>query len=153
MGQSLTIQEALKVAINAEINAYNLYMNTRDKVSNAGTKTMLKELADQELGHRKLLENVLAKENYEVLGRSIPQQSQGISDFLVVSELQKDASPQDVIIFAMNEEQKAFRFYSDLQAYFKGSQLETLFSNLAGEEQQHKLKLEKEYEEHFMKEN
>ena len=50
---SLTVEQALKVAIDAEIRAYNLYTDTSNKVSGAGTKTMLQELAKQEMGHRK----------------------------------------------------------------------------------------------------
>jgi len=153
MNQSMTVQQALQLAIDAEIKAYNLYMNTSKNITGAGTKAMLVELANQELGHRKLLENVVRKDDYEILEKNVPQDSQGISDFLVVSELDVNATPQDVMIFAMREEQKAFNFYTDLQNYFAGSELENLFSRLAAEEQQHKIKLENEYDEHFLKDN
>lgn len=153
MDKSMTVEQALQLAIDAEINAYNLYMDTLKKVSSVGTKKMLTELADQELGHRRLLEKVVEKENYEILGKNIPQDSQGISEFLVVSELSRDTTPQDVMIFAMKEEQKAFNFYTDLKNYFAGSNLEALFNRLAAEEQQHKIKLENEYEEYFLKDN
>ena len=57
--QTITVKEAIKIAIKEEIKAYNLYMSTSKKVTGSGTKTMLLELAEQELGHQKLLENTL----------------------------------------------------------------------------------------------
>jgi rubrerythrin len=46
-------------------------MDTREKVSNAGTKVMLKELADQELGHKKILEKIVTNKKYEELGKDV----------------------------------------------------------------------------------
>lgn len=151
--QSLTMKQALQIAIEAEIKAYNLYKETSEKVSSAGTKVMLLELADQELEHRKLLENIDLKGNYQKLGQSINRQSPGIAKFLVATELKEHASPQDVMIFAMKEEQKAYNFYIDLKNHFAGTELEDLFDRLATEERRHKIKLEEEYDEHFLKEN
>lgn len=153
MEQTLTIEQALKVAIDAEIRAYNIYTNTSKKVSGPGTKKILLELAEQELGHRKILENVLSGKDYEVLGQKVEKQTRGIAEFLVVSDINKHAMPQDVMIFAMKEEEKAFNFYMSLKKHFTGTKLESLFDGLAAEERGHKIKLEDEYEEHFMKEN
>lgn len=153
MEKSLTIKEALQVAIEAEIRACNLYMTTSEKVAAVGTKAMLAALAEEELAHKKLLEDVVENQNYDRLSHQVPKESHGIADFLVVTNLQPNATPQDVLIFAMNEEQKAFKFYSDLAGYFTGTELEKLFSGFAAEEQQHKIRLENEYEAHYMKEN
>lgn len=151
---SLTVEQALKVAIDAEIRAYNLYTNTSNKVSGSGTKTMLQELAKQEMGHRKKLENVVAKNDFKILGKTIPKQSRGIEEFLVATEgIDANATTQEVMIFAMKEEQKAFNFYSTLKDQFPGTELEALFNSLAIEERGHKIKLEDEYEEHFMQWN
>lgn len=149
----MTIKDALQIAINAEIKAYNLYRDMREKVANAGTKAMLKELADMELGHQRLLENIVKKEQYRKLGENVPQESRGIADFLVAAELQQNATPQDAIIFAMKEEEKAFNFYHSMGEQFTGTELEQVFSKLASEELGHKQKLEAEYETHIMWEN
>jgi len=153
MEQTLTIEQAIKVAIDAEIRAYTLYSSNSKKVSGAGTKKILLELAEQELGHRKILENVLAGKDYGVLGQKVEKKTRGIEEFLEASDLSKNATPQDVMIFAMKEEDKAFNFYSSLKRHFNGTELEALFGGLAAEERGHKIKLEDEYEEHFMKEN
>ena len=148
-----TVKEALAVAIKKEIEAFYLYMSTSKKVASSGTKKMLEELAEQEQGHQRLLEKVLKEEKYEGLGANIPKISLGIAEFLVASDLKKNASPQEVMIFAMKEEEKAFNFYSDLKAHFVGTKIEGLFARLASEEKGHKIKLEKEYEENILKEN
>ena len=143
--QSLTFKDAIKIAIKEEIKAYNLYMQTSKKVSGAGTKKMLEELAEMEKGHRKLLENVIEKQKSDVLGKNIPRQSPGIADFLVEAELAEHSSVQDVMIFAMKAEEKAFNFYTELKAQFAGTELENLFNSLAEEEKGHKIKLETNY--------
>ena len=68
-------------------------------------------------------------------------------------EIDANATTQEVMIFAMKEEEKAFNFYSTLKDQFLGTELENLFSGLAAEERGHKIKLEDEYEEHFMQWN
>lgn len=153
MSQTLTIEEALKVAIDAEIRAYKLYTKTSQQVKNPGSQKMLLELAEQEKGHRKVLENVVKNQNFEILGKTIPKQSRGIAEFLETVELDQHASIQEVMIFAMNEEQKAYNFYSNLKGQFPGTDLENLFDGLASEERGHKIKLEDEYEGHFLSEN
>lgn len=151
--QSLKFEDAIKVAIKEEIKAYNLYIETSKKVSGSGTKKMLEELAEMEQGHRKLLEGIIANQKSEVLGKNIPSQSPGIADFLVEAELKENSSPQDVMIFAMKAEEKAFNFYTALKNQFAGTELKNLFEKLATEEKGHKIKLENEYEKHILKEN
>lgn len=151
--KSITLSQVLKIAVKEEIKAYNLYNNTSKIVKNPSTKTMLLELAREEMNHRKILENIIQKKKYESLGENIPEESMGIADFLVTSELDENATTQEVMIFAMKEEEKAYNFYTDLKNHFAGTELEKLFSKLALEEKGHKIKLEDEYEEEFLKEN
>jgi len=148
-----TVKEVLAVAIKKEIEAYSLYLSTSKKVASPGTKQMLEELAEQEKDHQKILEKVVQENKYQGLGAEIPKASLGIADFLVASALKKNATPQEVLIFAMKEEEKAMNFYSSLKAQFSGTHLETLFEKLAREEKGHKIKLEREYEDNILKEN
>ncbi len=151
--KSLTVEEAIKIAIQKEIDAYNIYKDTSEKVVSNSSKKMLLDLAQQELGHRKLLENVLDEGKFQKLGSDTPKQTPGISNFLKQTELEKYATPQEVMIFAMKEEEKAFNFYNDMKSHFSGTELENVFDKLADEEKSHKAKLEKEYDDHFYKEN
>ena len=153
MTNTFKVEDALKIAIKAEIDAYNLYSNLSGKVKNLAAKQMLTELAQQEEGHRKALERVVATKDTYVLGRGLPQEDRGIHNFLQSSNLDENASVQEVMVFAMNEEQKAFDFYMSMKQQFTGTELEELFDKLAAEERGHKVKLEDEYEQHFMAEN
>ena len=153
INKSITLSQVLKIAVKEEIKAYNLYNSTSKIVKNPSTKTMLLELAREEMNHRKVLENVIQEKKYESLGENIPEESMGIADFLVTSELDENATTQDVMIFAMKEEEKAYNFYTDLGNHFSGTELAKLLSRLALEEKGHKIKLEDEYEERFLKEN
>ena len=151
--QIKTVKDALTLAIKKELQAYNLYTTTSRKVKSPGTKAMLKELADEEKRHEQLLKSVVAEEKYEGLGTDIPKTSLGIADFLVAVEITENATTQEVMIFAMKEEEKALNFYTDLKVHFSGTELETLFSGLAEEEKGHKIKLEREYDENILREN
>ncbi|MDZ7332923.1 MAG: hypothetical protein ONB31_13170, partial [candidate division KSB1 bacterium] len=89
-----------------------------------------------------------------VLGKSVPKESRGIAEFLAdTEELPANATTQQVMIFAIKKEERAFNFYTTLKDQFLGTELENLFSGLAAEEQGHKVKLEEDYEEHFMQWN
>lgn len=151
--KEMTIKNALRVAINEEVRAYNLYKKTSEKVKNAGSRQMLSELANEEMKHRKILEGIVVSENYKALGNKIDQNRVGIAEFLEATELQENASPQEVLIFAMKEEEKALNFYNALKTDFAGTDLEEVFGRLATEEFGHKQKLEQEYEDQILQEN
>lgn len=153
MSKAITVKQALEIAINEEKKAYQLYMETSEKLTNLGSKQMLSELAQQELGHQKTLEKIITAEKYELLGKNIDQNRLGISEFLDSSELHAHANPQEVLIFAIKEEEKAINFYVEMKADFSGTELEKVFERLAAEERLHKQRLEMEYEDNILKEN
>jgi len=153
MAGTLTIHDALEMAIKREIAAYTLYANLSERVTSPGTKHMLNELAEQEKGHRALLEGVIEGKSPRQLGENISSASSGIADFMIDTKLKDDATPQEVMTYAIKAEVKAFNFYTALSNDLSDSSLKELFTKLASEERGHKIKLEDEYEEHFMKDN
>jgi rubrerythrin len=60
---------------------------------------------------------------------------------------------QDLLIFAAKKEQEAVDLYSNLEENAEDDELKKLFQFLAQQEKAHKLKLEKEYEEHVLEED
>lgn len=151
--QPKTIREAIKLAIIEEMNAYDLYKKTSEKVKSKGTKNMLSELAEQEKAHQAFLEQIVDEDDAGLLGEGIPEESLGIANFLVASNLKENATPKDVLVFAIKEEEKALKFYTDLKNFYAGTELEKLFNRLAAEERGHKIQLEKEYEDNVLQEN
>jgi len=153
MAVSLTIHDALNMAIKEEIKAHTLYFNLSKRVESQGTRNMLIELAEQEKGHRQLLEGVVQNEAQNQLGQKIDSETGGIVNFMTETKLQKDATPQEVMVYAIKAEQKAIDFYTDLGNDVSEPSLQDIFMKLASEEKGHRTKLEDEYEEHFMKDN
>lgn len=153
MAGKLTIRDALDMAIREEIKAYTLYFNLSKIVKNQGTKSMLVELADQEKGHQKLLKGITENDVQNRLGQNIPSESSDITNFMIETNLDEDATPREAIVYAIKAEQKAIDFYAALGDNLTDPSLKQIFTKLASEEKGHKIKLEDEYEEHFMKDN
>jgi rubrerythrin len=144
-----TLKDALLFAVDKEKRANELYLLFRNKVKDQAAKTLLKDLADQELGHVKMIEDVIQGGAIEGIGAKAKGRDLQVSDYMVEIELTADSTPQDIMVAAMQMEKKAFDFYGGLLARYKGTELETLFTRLSREEMRHKEILEKEYETHF----
>jgi rubrerythrin len=144
-----TLKDALTFAMEKEKKAKELYLLFRGKVKDEGAKALLKDLADQELGHWKMIREALRTGAVEEIGAKAKGRDLQVSDTMVEVELTADSTPQDIMVCAMQMEKKAFDFYYGLLARYKGTGLEALFSRLAREEMRHKEILEKEYETHF----
>ena len=144
-----TLKDALNYAMDKEKKANELYLLFRGKVRDDGAKALLKDLADQELGHWKMIQEALLTGTVEGIGAKAKGQDLQVSDYMVEIELTADSTPQDIMVFAMQMEKKAFDFYNGLLARYRGTELEALFSRLTREEMRHKEILEKEYETHF----
>ncbi len=144
-----TLTDALNFAMDKEKKANELYLLFRSKVKDAAAQTLLKDLADQELGHMKMIQDALRGGSIEGIGATATGRDLQVSDYMVEIELTADSTPQDIMVAAMQMEKKAFDFYSGLLVRYRGTELEPLFTRLSREEMRHKEILEKEYETHF----
>lgn len=144
-----TLKDALTYAMDKEKKANELYLLFREKVKDDGARALLKNLADQEMGHWKMIREALLTGTVEGIGATAKGRDLQVSDSMVEIDLTADSSPQDIMVFAMQMEKKAFDFYSVLLARYRATEMEALFDRLAREEMRHKEILEKEYETHF----
>ncbi len=145
-----SLKDVIQFAIRKEHDARELYLMFRNMVKDPGAKTLLQELADQELGHRNLLQKALDEGGIENLVGRQSVQDLGISDAFVADPIGPHSSPQDIMIFAMKNEQASYDLYRVMGDNYGGTPLASLFSRLAQEELHHKQTLERQYEEHFM---
>jgi len=76
-----------------------------------------------------------------------------IVDALADETLAADMSVQDMLIFAAKKEAQAVALYESLARLAGGSDHQKLFLFLAGQEREHKLRLEVEYEDQILREN
>ena len=150
MTQEQTIEEILQEAIIGEVESYELYTNAVQLVKAEHVKDTLRQLAEEELGHKASLEKMLA--NPGSLRRGIRQLQQTpvedykIGDHLVVRPLSPNSTFQDVCIFASRKEQQSHELYKGLAAENEGEVAE-LFEAMAKDEMRHKNLVERWYEE------
>ncbi len=146
----MEVTEILKDAIQGEQEAHDLYTRAVDLVQAEHIKTLLRELAQEELGHKQKLENMLADPrqlSWQVESlRAAPAEDYQVSDHLVARPLGPDADFQDVCIFAARREQESYTLYRELAAQSSGPVRE-LLEAMAQDELRHKNLVERWYEE------
>jgi rubrerythrin len=146
----VSVQEILREAIQGEVESYELYTNAVDLVKADHIKDTLRELAQEELGHKAALERMLASPGEMRLAvrklQQAPIQDYKVGDHLVAQPLGPDSSFQDVCIFASKKEQQSYETYRDLAAENEG-EIRDLFEAMAKDELRHKDLVERWYED------
>jgi rubrerythrin len=146
----VTIEQILREAIQGEVDSYDLYTNAMDLVRAEHIKALLRELAQEELGHKAALEKMLAEPS-QIRGQVAALQKAGIVDYkiadhLVARPLGPDSTFQDVCIFAAQKEQESHELYRDLASQNTG-EVGDLLEAMAKDELRHKNLVEGWYEE------
>ncbi len=146
----MDVQEILRDAIQGEIESYELYSDAVDLVETPHIKSLLRELAQEELGHKAALERLLAdptslRAQVQAL-QAAPIQDYQIADHLVAAPLGPDSTFQDVCIFAAKKEQQSHDLYHNLANQASGEARE-LLEAMAKDEMRHKNLVEGWYEE------
>lgn len=156
MADDQRIEGVLREAIQGEIESYELYTGLAQKVTAVQVRDTLRELAQEELGHKALLEKMLVNPGQVHLQVRMIQeetvQDAGIGDHLVLEPLKPDATFQDVCIFASKKEQQSYELYHEL-AEQNGGEVQTLFAAMAKDELRHKNLVERWYEEDIYQDN
>jgi rubrerythrin len=146
----MTIEQILREAIQGEIESYELYTGAVDLVRTEHIKVLLRELAQEELGHRTALEKLLADPG-RIRGQVRALQEANIEDYriadhLVARPLGPESTFQDACIFAAKKEQQSHELYRDLAAQNSGD-VRDLLEAMAKDELRHKNLVEGWYEE------
>ena len=149
--RSRAAAEAIAFAIGREIAAAGTYARLAGLARTPGLRELCLFLRDQEEEHRRLLEGLTEAD----LGRLEPALTAdlGIVDALADEKLAEDMTVQELLIFAARKEKQAADLYETLARSADGPKLGDLFRFLAGQEREHKLKLEAEYEKLLLQEN
>jgi rubrerythrin len=141
-------QEILNFAISKEEKAIDAYGTMSEKTKAPGLKELLIELQEEERNHKKLLEGISDQKIQSFEIKEVPDLK--ITDYLVEEAPTEDMNFQDLLIFAAKKEQEAVDLYTNLESNAKDEELKKLFQFLIQQEKTHKLKLEKEYDEHVL---
>jgi rubrerythrin len=145
-----SLDDVLTFAIRKEHDARELYLMFRGMVKDPGAKSLLQDLANQELGHENMLQSARKGGSTAAIGGKREIRDLHLSDHMVAEEVNAQSSPQDIMLFAMKMETASYNLYQTMQGNYEGTELGGLFSKLAQEELRHKESLEREYEQHFM---
>jgi rubrerythrin len=146
------IKEIINFAINKETEAYDLYSGIAKNATNPAVKKLLEEIANDELGHKKALEDLSRAE--EILNFDIQKvQDLKLSDHLQATTIDDDSSLQETLVFAMKEEKGAYELYMRMSKAAETEKNEEVFQKLAQMELIHKNKLESLYDDMFYTDN
>ncbi|MGD2039571.1 MAG: ferritin family protein [Anaerolineae bacterium] len=140
----------LKEAIQSEVESHELYTQATALVQSVHIQDLLRELAQEELGHKVALEKMLADpdlRDWQVSElQAAPIQDYQISDHLVARPLKADATFQDVCIFAAQKEKESHELYRNMADQSSGD-VRDLLEAMAKDELRHKNLVEGWYEE------
>ena len=154
MKEFKSIDNILDFAIKDEQRASDLYANLATRINNKEMSKVFVQFSQEELGHKKKLENLRSNSNRTSIFEDEKVQDLQIGDYIVeVNTSRNDLSYQDALIIAMKEEKAAFKLYSDLATKTTDSEFKQMFLMLAQEEAKHKLRFEIEYDDNILQEN
>lgn len=147
MATWLTLSEVLEKAIKKEIEAQQLYGDLSREVNEAAAKDAFQELASQEQGHQKLLEQYLnGKLKEGALGRGQVIDYK-IAEQLDLPEKSPDLELKDIFLLAANREKASHEFYLSLAGIHPPGEVKSLLDDLALQELKHKHRVEFLYTE------
>ena len=142
-------KEITRFAIEKEMKAFHFYTSASQVAKYSGARELFLELAQEEEGHRNLLEKLNLEKIAQVRIESVPNLR--ISDYMVEVEFKSDMPYADILRAAMKMEERALKLYTDWNESADDQDLKKLFTFLANQEARHKYRLEKIYDEEILK--
>lgn len=139
---TLTVEEALRMAIQAEIDSAKVYKKLGKLVKNFVMKDKLKFLQKEEKNHQQIVEALFAK--------MFPNRSPGSSDKSLVPRLQlaldENTTVPDLLELAMEAEKTAEEFYDFMSQEVEERGAQEILQYLSSMEHGHYALLKGEYE-------
>jgi rubrerythrin len=152
--QKTTFKEIVEFALEKEKTAYNFFCKASQVVKGPGVQAMFKSLAEEEKSHIEWLQEPLTASGLiqrDLAGVDIPDME--LDKYVLEKELTQDTTSQEAMAAAIHWEERARTFYENATKLVSDPVLKEVFQKLAHFELEHKLKLEKEYDEWVLREN
>lgn len=136
-------KKVIDFAIENEVEAYEFYRDAAVKVKDQNLKEVFKELAEEELGHKKFLKEFLTNDAASL-------ELNEVSDYKIAETIDKpkltvEMKFADAFGLAIKNEEKAMDMYKNLADICLDEEQKKLFLDLAKMEQMHKARLEEIY--------
>lgn len=145
------VNDILDFAIENEIEAYKFYTDLASKMDNPTMKQVFLDFAEEEQGHKNLLEDAKKGKAVKIGGEKIADLQ--IAEFTTKVQPTANMDYQAALTLAMQKEKKAFQLYTTLAHLVQDDTARQLFTSLAQQEAKHKLRFELEYDEVVLKED
>ena len=143
-----SVSDVVGFAIEKEEKAMEFYRKCAERTKNPGIKEFFEEMVGEEQKHRDMLRNL---DSLNLDGVKLQKvENLKISDYLIDVDFTDEITYQDALILAMKKEEKALDFYSGWKNKCISEKASKLFQVLANEEEKHKRKLEKLYDEEIL---
>jgi len=137
-------KEILKMAVGNEVEAYEFYRDAAAKMKDPAMKKTFQELADEESGHKVLLEGYLSNEMKDM--KFSDEKDYKVAETVEAPQtLSTDMAFKDAIALAMKKEQEAMEMYQQFADASEGAKQKETFLELAKMEKGHKVRLESIY--------
>ena len=148
---TMDVKEIVRQAAHQEEKAHKFYTDALKFVKDAAARVWIKELADEELKHKEMLQKFDASKIKQFKPAKIHDLH--ITEYLVDKDVHEIKDFQDVLIVAMKKEQKSYNFYVGMAKSADSANLKKICKVLAQEELKHKHKLELYYDDIVFKED
>jgi rubrerythrin len=150
-----SVDEVLETAKRIEESSYNFYTSAQEVVSQPHLKEELKALAEQEVEHKRKIEEMINKGVEEVAKGLVIEKIQDmkLGDYLLPSKIDSKATIQDILIAAIKREDMTHQFYQNLLKGAKDEDLRKVLEFLSIEELKHKNRLQFLYDDLVYQEN
>lgn len=137
-------KEILKMAVGNEVEAYEFYRDAATKMKDPAMKKTFQELAEEEAGHKTLLEGYLYDEMKDL--KFNEEKDYKVAETIEAPQaLSTDMAFKDAIALAMKKEQEAMEMYQQFADASIGAKQKETFLELANMEKGHKVRLENIY--------
>jgi len=145
------IEEILDFAITNEIRAAEFYDNLSNQAKTKSMKETFEKFSKEERGHEERLKKIKSEGVFEARKEDILDMK--MSDYLVKGNTKGKMTYQDALILAMKREKAAYKLYKRLAKSAPTKELKIIFTKLAGEEANHKMNFEIEYDDYIYIDN
>lgn len=146
-----TREVAIEKAIGMEAESFKVYKDLYLKVKDRLARDVLKDLALDELNHKYTLEKAYFEDTVELHDAGQKEgPSMKLTLLLEEKPLDREATDQDVMVYAIHEEKHSVDFYRAMAGQCGGAPMEKMFSRLAQDEEGHLSRLEALYESLYM---
>ena len=139
-------RDALKLAIQREEDAMVFYEKMADKAHHAEQKSLLKRLAIEEKGHKKILADFAPEVTNPPRGSFTPP------EYSFEDLEEKDLTTEKIFQLAIRKEEESLNFYARFLVYFFKTGHEEVFKKIFEVELKHKEELERNFKDFVKKE-